>query len=750
MNDVIFSSLNTHQATAVEALSGPVLVLAGAGSGKTRVLTHRVANLIANGVHPSEILAVTFTNKAAKEMQGRIDRILADPGFNKSNAHLNPGSTGGKPTIGTFHATCVRILRQEIEYLDQGLTRDFVIFDTSDTQSLMKVIMKERRFDEKEFKVKAILSHISSMKNQLINPETHFANLNMHHNRFAEAVSELYPLYARRLIEHNALDFDDLLKKVVEVFESNPKVLEKYRQRWRFVLVDEYQDTNFVQYRLIRQLTDTHKNLCVVGDDHQSIYAFRGADYRNILNFEADFPEATIVKLEQNYRSTGNILNNANKLISHNQTGREKNLWTENDPGEPVQVQEVFDEREEGQYIADTVKAQQEAGIPSSEIAILYRMNAQSRAIEEALMRAQIPYQIVGGTRFFDRREIKDVIAYLRLIFNPKDDVAFLRVVNVPSRKLGAATLETVKKYATEYGCSLFEILEHVDHINELNESKKLALRQFREMIQRLKKLTDTKPISLVLDDLVEVTDFFRWLDDGTGEGEARIENVRELSSVAGRYDSAENSLAAFLEGVALISDLDQVDDQAESVTLMTIHAAKGLEFPIVFLPGWEEGIFPGASSQFSPEQLEEERRLAYVALTRAEQKCFISHARQRMLFGQRDFSAPSKFINELDPECIEQNGAQRKDLGFGSHRKSVNFDHPLLSRQPKDRQEAIFGRAKNETDYKSGDRIKHAEWGEGTIIQVAGDVIEAAFAGIGLKKIVASVAPIERISETS
>ena len=752
MSDIIFAELNTPQTEAVKALSGPVLVLAGAGSGKTRVLTHRVANLIQNGVHPSEILAVTFTNKAAKEMQSRINKLLemiSKPGFGNEHNQSKPGfSISGRPTIGTFHAICVRILRQEIENLGQGLTRDFVIFDTADTKSLMKVILRERGYDEKEFKVKPILSHISSMKNQLISPSKHFASLGMEHNRFADVVSEIYPIYVRKLIEHNALDFDDLLKKTVEIFLEADEVLGKYRKRWRFVLVDEYQDTNFVQYKLIRLLTDEHKNLCVVGDDHQSIYAFRGADYTNILNFEADFPDATVIKLEQNYRSSANILNNANTLISHNKTGREKNLWTEADPGEPVVIKEVFDEREEGQAIAEQMKLEIEGGLPPSDIAVLYRMNAQSRAIEEALMRAQIPYQIVGGTRFFDRREIKDVIGYLRLIFNPKDDVSFLRVINVPSRKLGAATIAVLKKYSTEYGTSLFEILAHIDDISELGESKKILLRSFREMILKLQASTKEKPISLILDEVVDLTEFFKWLDDGTGEGEARTQNVRELSSVAGRYDSAENSIAAFLEGVALISDLDQMDD-SESVTLMTMHAAKGLEFPLVFLPGWEEGIFPSSSSQFSPEQLEEERRLAYVAITRAEDKCVILTARQRMMFGKRDFGSPSQFLGELDEACIRREAAVSKDLGFGSRRKKVNFDHPLLNRQPATRNEAIFGVSENTTEYKSGDRIKHAEFGEGTIIMVSGDVIEAAFSGLGMKKIVASVAPIEKITET-
>ncbi len=735
MTDIL-KGLNPSQHQAVEHFSGPLLVLAGAGSGKTRVLTHRVAHIMASGVDGHKILAVTFTNKAAKEMQARIEKLIQG----------NPTLGGGMPAIGTFHSICVRILRKEIEFLDQGFSKNFVIFDTDDAKSLLKIIMKEQRIDEKEFKVKAIQSHISAMKNLLAEPEDHFDNLGMLHNRFAKVVMQIFPIYQKRLIEHNALDFDDLLQKVVQVWEHRPEILEEYQNKWQYVLVDEYQDTNFVQYRFIRLLTDIHKNLCVVGDDHQSIYSFRGADFRNILNFESDYPEAKVVKLEQNYRSSANILNNANSLISHNETGREKNLWTESDPGDPITVQEVFDEKSEGKFIADKIRdLHQKAQIALSNIAILYRMNAQSRALEEALMRNQIPYQIVGGVRFFDRKEIKDIIAYLRLIFNSKDDVSFLRVINTPSRKIGPATLEVLKNYSQEYQLSLFEVLGYIDDINELSKSKKLALRNFRDQIKDLKQVAQEKPISFLLDELIEKIQFFKWLDDGTNEGEARIQNVRELFSVAGRYDMAEDSLAAFLEGVALISDVDQMQNQ-ETVTLMTVHASKGLEFENVFLPGWEENIFPSSSSQFSNEQLEEERRLAYVAITRAEKRCFISHAKQRMLFGQRDFTAPSKFLSELDKECIERNESIEQNLAFGSTRRTVNFDHPLLQRAPKNKKEAVFGVADNETKYKTGDKIKHAEFGEGTILMIAGDVISAAFKGHGVKKIVASIAPIEKI----
>lgn len=767
-SDEILKGLNEPQRQAVQTLSGPLLVLAGAGSGKTRVLTSRIANLIAHGTAPENILAVTFTNKAAKEMGTRVEKLLTQ----------NPDSRA-QPSIGTFHSIGVRILRRDIEHLNQGYSRNFVIFDTDDSLSLLKLIMREREYDIKEYKPKAILNHFSAIKSSLNSPSQHFEAVGMGSNKFSDAVSELYPLHQRRLIEHNALDFDDLLTKVVELWEDEDNhTLQHYRQRWQQVLVDEYQDTNFAQYRLIRLLCDGHQNLCVVGDDHQSIYSFRGADYRNILDFERDFPTANVVKLEQNYRSSANILNNANCLIGHNQSGHPKNLWTNQAPGEPVKIATVFDEKDEGQFVADTIKTLIDSGdYGAQDVAILYRMNAQSRALEEALMRHQLPYQIIGGTRFFDRREVKDIMAYLRLIFNPRDDVAFLRIINIPSRKLGAATLSVLKKYATEYGLSLFDILAEVNDLDELPLAKRKVLSDFYQTICKLRASTQEQPpekgelkgvsprlISLLLDDLLTATQFLKHLDDGTMDGESRQQNVRELFSVAGRYDTAEDSLAAFLEGVALISDLDQADDSQPSVTLMTVHASKGLEFPVVFLPGWEEGIFPSSSSQFSGEQLEEERRLGYVALTRAEQRCYISHARQRLLFGQTQYAAPSQFIGELDPECsVKQTYEGSAGGRIAPRRRSVNFsysspsttpttgdtnqfDGQILQAAPASREEAVFGRTQNQTTYRPGDTIRHAEWGEGTIIMIAGDVISAAFKGIGIKKIVASVAPIEKV----
>ncbi|MDH3324178.1 MAG: UvrD-helicase domain-containing protein, partial [Candidatus Peregrinibacteria bacterium] len=630
MSENILKGLNPMQKEAVEVLSGPVLILAGAGSGKTKCLTHRIANLIASGVKGHEILAVTFTNKAANEMKERIDKML--------------GSLGGAyamPATGTFHSICMRILRAEIEKLEMGFNNNFVIFDTADSHSLIKLCMKEKNIDPKEIKFRAILSHISSAKSLLLNIDQYLSEIHSGENPFTEALRTLAPLYQRKLREHNACDFDDLLTYTVQVFEKCPDVLDKYRKRWKHISVDEYQDTNFTQYRLIRLLADEHQNLCVIGDDHQSIYSFRGADFTNILNFEKDFPGARTVKLEQNYRSSGNILLNANTLIAKNRTGREKNLWTENDSGEPVSVCEVFNEKEEGQTIADKIKEKmrEDDSLKFCDFAILYRMNAQSRSIEEAFMRSRLPYQIVGGTRFFDRKEIKDLIAYLRLIFNSRDDVAFMRIINVPTRKIGAATIQVLKNYADNYTMSLFEILDAVDDISELPDSKKTVLKNFQTIVNDLREIAVKEPISILLDRLIKRIEFVKFLEDGTSEGESRVQNVKELFSVAGKYDIADDSLAAFLEGVALIADIDNMNNSDDAVTFMTVHSSKGLEFPNVFLPGWEDGIFPGSSSRNSADALEEERRLGYVAITRAEKKCTILHARQRLIFGRTEFS---------------------------------------------------------------------------------------------------------------
>ncbi len=743
MNDEIFAGLNPQQCEAVKILSGPLLILAGAGSGKTKTLTHRIANIISQGTSADKILAVTFTNKAAGEMKERIQRILG----------------GGRlPAVGTFHSICVRILREDIEKMDCGLTRNFVIFDTDDSQKLIKMILKDLQIDEKEFKPRPIASVISSAKNMLKTPLT-FSEEN-NRSPLYRVVEKIFPEYQKRLIEHNALDFDDLLQKTVQLWEECPEVLEKYRDRWHHLMVDEYQDTNFTQYRLVRLLAEPCNNLCVIGDDHQSIYSFRGADYTNILNFEKDFPDAVVIKLEQNYRSSGHILKNANTLIAFNETGRPKKLWTEADSGSKVRIHKASDDRMEGNFIAEQICKHASDGGRYDDCAILYRMNAQSRSIEEALMRRQVPYQIVGGTRFFDRKEIKDVVAYLRLIFNPRDDVAFLRIINIPSRKIGAATLSLVKEFAQNYSMSMFEILEEVNEI-ELPESKKTVLKNFRDLIKEFQEDAKTQPISILLDRVIEKTKYLDFLDDGTSEGEARKQNVQELFSVAGRYDSAEDSLASFLEGVALISDLDQMKD-GDSVTLMTVHASKGLEFPRVFLAGWEEGMFPGQGALTDRNALEEERRLGYVAITRAKEHCTITHAQQRMLFGRTQYGGASQFLSELHEASVERTSDDSAPSSRSRFSRKVNSspkvrkevlepfsdEYPsiLNKKQPSSRSEAIFGVEENSSDWSVGNRVRHAEFGEGTVIQVAGDVLTVAFAGIGMKKIVASIAPISPI----
>jgi DNA helicase-2/ATP-dependent DNA helicase PcrA len=751
MHDLLVG-LNENQAKAAAVLSGALLILAGAGSGKTKTLTHRIAYLLANGVDGSQVLAVTFTNKAAKEMKTRIEKLLRAQNFNFR-----------MPSVGTFHSTCVRILRQDIEALPKNYTRNFVIFDSDDAKNLIKIIIKELGMDDKEIKFRAVASHISAAKNQLLTPYTY--DEKTEDNRFTVAVKKIFPIYQRKLEEHNALDFDDLLQKTVQVFEQCPQVLQKYHQKWNHLMVDEYQDTNFAQYRLVRLLSDHHQNLCVIGDDHQSIYRFRGADYTNILNFEKDFPDATVIKLEQNYRSTGNILANANSLINKNETGRKKRLWTDKEKGDSVEVIETFNEKEEGNLIASRItEVVTPPNSPSNEgdfsqnisygdVAVLYRMNAQSRSIEEALLRKQIPYQIVGGVRFFDRREIKDIIGYLRLIFNAKDDLSFLRIVNVPKRKLGAATIETIKSFARNYDMSLLEILEHVQDIPGLNQKKKDTLEGFQKLILELQRIADDKPISILLDRVVEKTDFLKSLDDGTDEGESRQQNVKELFSVAARYDAADNPLADFLEGVALISDLDKLNADQEAVTLMTIHASKGLEFPYVFLPGWEAGVFPGKKAEFDFEQLEEERRLGYVAITRAEKNCCILHTKQRTLFGKTEYSSPSKFLGELDESAIVRTGGI--GMGVGAH--SFRSAHGNRLPQAKDKntplfpgsdpnRHKIFGTSLQSSDYTISDRVMHPTLGKGTVIKISGDILSIAFAGKGIKKLLASVAPITKI----
>jgi len=735
----LLHSLNPHQKKAVEILEGPLLILAGAGSGKTKALTHRICYLIKNGIPGEKILAVTFTNKAASEMKERMIHLL------------NSGERSVKiPFLGTFHSLCVRILRAHGKPEITGRNREFVIFYTNDSKTLMRQIFKDRGFYDKKVKQKVVQGKISHAKNLLVSPADYFSVADK--NAFEELVASAYEEYEKRLRSNNAFDFDDLLRVTVVLLERDENLRQYYQSKWQHVLVDEYQDTNAAQYRLVQILVSQHKNICVIGDDYQSIYSFRGADFQNILNFEKDFPQAQVIKLEQNYRSTQNILANANAIISYNETGRRKNLWTENPSGDPLLLVETDNEREEGNFVAEKILSFVNSGkFRFSDCAILYRMNAQSRALEESFLRHNIPYKIVGGTKFFERSEIKDVISYLRLIYSPQDDLSFQRVINVPSRKIGLTTLESLRQIATQENCSLFSLLERIEDIDAIAPSKKQSLISFRNLILKYRESAQTEPLTLLLDHLLEDIQYEAYLDDGTGEGKSRQENVRELFSVAGKYDSAENPLATFLEGVALISDIDQVDDQEDFVTLMTIHTSKGLEFSVVFLPGWEEGIFPSSGSGFSSKEIEEERRLAYVAITRAREFCCILHAMARTLFGKRDTQSPSRFLSELEMKYVEQHKAiSASSWNFRRSPQSPSTATSVFefASAPTTRNEAIFGIRENDTGYAVGQRIRHRDFGEGTIIQISGDVLAVAFPNIGLKKFVASIAPIEILSE--
>ena len=762
MTNPILDNLNPTQKKAAEILSGPLLILAGAGSGKTKTLTHRIANLIVNGVNPREILAVTFTNKAAKEMMERVERLLRELRSSNLSENKSKSANFSTPTMGTFHSICVRILREDIESLGTKLNTSFVIFDSDDQVKLIKEIMIDNGIDPKEFKPKAVGSIISSLKNKLETPENF--GIKFSRNPIFDVVEEVFPEYQKRLEIHNALDFDDLIQKTVQVLEKSREILDKYKKRWKHILVDEYQDVNFAQYRFIRLLVGKEENLCVIGDDHQSIYAFRGADFSNILNFSRDFPKAKVIKLEQNYRSTKNILANANSLISYNESGMPKKLWTDNETGEKLEITEVESDREEGDLIARKIREKMQSVLPEggqmrySDFAVLYRMNAQSRSLEEAFMRHQIPYQIIGGTKFFSRKEIKDVLAYLRLILNPKDDLSFLRIINFPSRKIGKSTIQVLKNFAENYEMSFLEILEHVDDIEKLPDSKKKVLADFRELIMKSRENFEERQVSEILQEILDKTKLIEFLDDGTAEGESRAQNVREIFSVTSRYDTAEDSLASFLEGVALIADVDNMENK-DAVTMMTMHSSKGLEFPHVFLPGWEEGIFPSSRSLSKKEDLEEERRLGYVAITRAQQTCSIFFAEKRLMFGQIQYGRPSPFLDELDEKCCERISSSQDFSGrdslpkrlYGKQNsakfsKSAKTPHLGVFNAPKTRKEALFGVTENETGYKTSDKISHANFGEGTVVMVNGDTLTVAFPGIGLKKISASVAPIEKI----
>lgn len=637
----LLNGLNKEQKEAVLHNEGPLLILAGAGSGKTRVLTHRIAHLIKEqGVYPSSILAITFTNKAAREMRERIDSLIGD--------------LCNDMWVGTFHSICIRILRRDIERL--GYDRSFVIYDTTDQQVVIKECLKELNLNDKNFPPKSVLETIGKQKDELIDA-AHFEKLYASDFRMGK-IAKAYKLYEKKLKSNNALDFDDIIMNTIKLFKQCPEVLEYYQRRFRYILVDEYQDTNTAQYTLVRQLSEAHQNLCVVGDDDQSIYGWRGANIRNILDFEKDFNSCKTIKLEQNYRSTQNILDAANFVISNN-TGRKcKSLWTQNKGGSKIVVCENDNEHEEAMYTAREIQRLiNEESRKFKDFAVLYRINAQSRVLEEMFMREGLPYKIVGGQKFYDRKEIKDIIAYLRLIQNPADNVSLKRIINVPKRGIGDTTVEHAENIAIENGFSIFSIISDAQEHSALSRAAQ-KLEAFSKMIMRLRTMKETMSITELLDTVINDTGILKEYEvENTVEAQSRVENIKELKSVALEFEKQNelNTLEEFLANISLVSDLDNLEEEQDYVVLMTMHSAKGLEFPVVFIPGMEEGVFPGYRAiTEGPEQLEEERRLCYVGITRAREKLYLSNARFRTLFGNSSYNRPSRFLSEIPENLVD------------------------------------------------------------------------------------------------
>ena len=707
----LLEGLNPEQRRAVETIEGPVLIQAGAGSGKTKTLTHRIAYLIAtHKATPFNILAVTFTNKAAKEMRHRVAELCGESADNRSFM----------PYMGTFHAICVRLLRQEAENI--GLNRSFVIFDESDRVSLVKQILKEQKISDKQYTPRAIASLISGAKNELVDPETYASVASTPAQKIA---AQVYPSYQRELKQAAALDFDDLIGKTVAMFEHHKVLREKWSQQFKYIMVDEYQDTNAAQYKLVKLLTNASENICVVGDDWQSIYSWRGADFRNILNFERDYPQTTVIKLEQNYRSTKEILDAAHAIITKNSQRSDKELWTAHKGGKPVQVEPVGSEQQEGEMIIRRIKADVPYHRKYNDFAVLYRTNAQSRSLEEAFIRYGVPYKIVGGQRFYDRKEIKDLIAYLRVIYQPDDRAAFTRIVNVPTRGLGAKSLENFFGWATAIGYTLGQALTDVRTCGTLTPKAKNGLSELAEMFERLRELSAETTVSGLIDALIKRIDYFKFLDDGSLQAQARVENVKELLSVAQEYQDL--GLAGFLEEVALISDLDGLDTGQDAVTLMTLHAAKGLEFPVVFMTGMEESIFPHSRALYDQTEMEEERRLCYVGMTRAKEELYLIHANARLLYGGMQHNPPSRFLSEIGGD-VQTGSMALPTTSFGEPRYEPFPDaEPTIS-------------------VDVGDRVRHTLFGDGKIIALDDEVATIEFNRGGKKQLNIAFAPLQKL----
>lgn len=714
----LLTPLNEAQQHAVLTTEGPVLILAGAGSGKTKTLTHRIAYLLTEkSVRPHNILAVTFTNKAAREMRERLSQLIGNESLAADRSFM--------PYMGTFHSICVRLLRIDGEQI--GISRNFVIFDEDDRLSAVKQAMKQKGISEKQFTPRAILSLISSAKNELIGHEEYAGSANMPLQR---AAADVYPLYERTRKDAAAMDFDDLIGETVRLLRTVPEIRHKWQTQFQYVMIDEYQDTNAAQYQLVKLLTNERNNLCVVGDDWQSIYSWRGADFRNILNFERDYPNTTVIKLEQNYRSTKNILNAAHNVITKNEQRSDKKLWTAAGDGSPVKADQVMNEHHEGEIIVQRIKAAVNAHVRRyRDYAVLYRTNAQSRAIEESFIRYGVPYRMVGGQRFYDRKEIKDIIAYLRLLYQPNDRPSFMRIVNVPTRGLGATSVNKFLDWQGTTGLSIVDALFQIEMCQGLQARARKAFFELGEMLQKLREFATEASIVDLIDAVLRRTDYEHFINDGSAQAEARLENLKELLSVAREYE--ELGLSGFLEEVALISDLDTVEDRSDAVTLMTLHAAKGLEFPVVFMIGMEESIFPHSRALFDADEMEEERRLCYVGMTRAREELYLTSAASRMIYGTTQHNPPSRFLADVDPS------GQRKLSGYAANQPTepITFGHSEPEYVPED-----------ELELNVGDAVRHNIFGRGNIVAIDGFNVSIAFNGRGIKKLNVQFAPLERL----
>lgn len=733
-------TLNKEQQEAVECTEGPLLILAGAGSGKTRVLTYRIAHLIEDcGVNPWNILAITFTNKAAGEMRERVDRIV---GYGSESVW-----------VSTFHSACVRILRRYIDRL--GYDTNFTIYDTEDQKTVMKDVCRRLELDPKLYKERAVLSVISNAKNEYISPNEF--QLQARGDFRMEKMAQAYLEYQKELKKNNALDFDDLLVKTVELFRSCPDVLESYQERFRYIMVDEYQDTNTVQFKLISILAKKYHNLCVVGDDDQSIYKFRGANIKNILDFEEVFPDAKVVKLEQNYRSTKHILDTANAVIAHNRGRKEKALWTENGEGEPVFFQQFQTGYDEAEYVAGEIRKKVRNGEAEyKDFAVLYRTNAQSRLFEEKFLYANIPYKLIGGVNFYSRKEIKDILAYLKTIDNGKDDLAVRRIINVPKRGIGNVSLNKVQNYAEDMGMSFFEALEDAEHVPGLGRAT-IKIQPFVTLIHELRLRLADMSLEELIEEILDRTGYSQELkDEDTDEAKARLENIDEFISKAVSYEEGEEhpTLSGFLEEVALVADIDSLEESDNRVLLMTLHSAKGLEFPYVFLAGMEDGLFPSYMSIAADnptEEIEEERRLCYVGITRAMKELTLTCARVRMIRGENQYNNISRFIREIPPELLGKKSVVPPAPKVQTPPKDTPYQKAKEAFRTKTFDPSQFKVVKADSlDYTVGDRVSHIKFGQGTVLEIADGgrdfEVKVEFDNYGVKRMFASFAKLKKV----